>query len=76
MLGHLLYASRRYKLGSIHSYATQVSTKIHKINSSFTFLSLFNAPIDAVLLIIDGNLKSNAFTLLILLRYPNDQTIS
>lgn len=70
MLGHLLYASRQHELGSTHSYATQVSTKIYKINSSFTFLSLFNAPIDAVLLIIDSYLKSNAVTLLILLRYP------
>ena len=70
MLGHLLYASRQYELGSTHSYATQVSTKIHKINSSFTFLSLFNVPIDAVLLIIDSFLKSNTVTLLILLRYP------
>ena len=70
MLVCLLYASKRYKLGSIHSYATQVSTKIHEINSSFTFLTPFNVPIDAVLLIIDSYLKSNTVTLLILLRYP------
>ena len=70
MLGHLLYASRQHELGSTHSYAIQVSKKIYTINSSFTFLSLFNAPIDAVLLIIDSFLKSNTVTLLILLRYP------